>query len=83
MAVLIKDMDLPISCEECQFTQYWDYYNDVPGENCMADKKFRTTGRAKTRPKWCPLEPIWESAMGVHVGHDLYRKVDLRNGNIN
>lgn len=54
MSVLIKDMEMPETCEDCPFHIYYSHYKYV----CVATPLFYPWNLANSkgiRKDWCPL----------------------------
>lgn len=52
MSILIKDMEMPQSCDDCRLNN---------GISCYAVPEYTedgVVGRTEDRPDWCPLVPI-------------------------
>lgn len=54
MSVLIKGMEMPVSCAACSLQSY-----DIDDQKfCGADREGRSIHFDLCRPSWCPLVPI-------------------------
>ena len=53
MSVLIRDMDLPLSCGSCPF--YTEYKGCLIESNGCVDRYGLKPDR---KPQWCPLEEV-------------------------
>jgi hypothetical protein len=59
MGVYIKDMEMPETCEDCQFHRYHSHYEYV----CVATPLFYPMNLANSegiRKEWCPLVSVPE-----------------------
>lgn len=62
MSVLIKDMEMPKKCGECDiYVCYRTWHGDPGDEFCGLTKKDVTY---KTKPEWCPLSEAPERKRG-------------------
>lgn len=70
MSVLIKDMEMPKKCGECDiYVCYRTWHGDPGDEFCGLTKKNVTY---KTKPEWCPLSEAPERKTGKWIRHIRY-----------
>ena len=66
MSVLIKDMEMPKKCGECDiYVCYRTWHGDSGDEFCGLTKK---SVKYKTKPEWCPLSEVPERKTGEWIG---------------
>lgn len=60
-AILVIDM--PESCDDCDFC----YYSDGTVLSCRL--KLKSTDGCRNKPDWCPLKPVPRMRF-TYIGHD-------------
>lgn len=73
--VVIKDMDMPVSCEECRLMADGWCYAQEAWDHAHEDIDLNR------RPAWCPLEDVEPVRYGQWILCDKQDPNDVANGN--
>ena len=65
MSVLIKDMEMPNECGECDIYVCYRTWNGDPGDEFCGITKENVS--YKTKPDWCPLSETSEPEKGEWI----------------
>lgn len=68
MSVLIKDMEMPKKCGECDIYVCYRTWNGDPGDEFCGMTKENVS--YKTKPDWCPLAEVPERKPGKWITSD-------------